>query len=92
MSEEYRPRYKWRETWPGENKQDFAGYDGQDLFGRIQLDTTTSNREGLWRWNVGFEPWVRKRIMPQQGWEQTPREASRVAEEHHDRLKALHCR
>lgn len=92
MNEEYRPCYKWRETWEGEGRQDFVGYDGEDTVGRIQLDTTTSNKIGLWRWNSGFNAWVRQRIMPQQGWEETPREASRRAEEHYDRLKALHRR
>lgn len=92
MTERYRPRYKWQETWPGESKQDFIGYDGEDVVGRIQLDQTTSNRTGLWRWNGGFQSWVRKRIMPQQGWEETAREASRRAEKHHNKLKAIHGR
>ncbi|MBW9052297.1 hypothetical protein JNB85_07690 [Rhizobium mesosinicum] len=88
----YEPKYKWRETWPGEGRQDFTGYDGDDIVGRIRLDTTTSDKIGLWRWNGGFASWIRERIMPQQGWEENPREASRRAEEHHDRLKALHGR
>jgi hypothetical protein len=33
--EEYKPRYQWRETWSGESKQDFSGYDAEELFGRI---------------------------------------------------------
>ncbi|TAZ00090.1 hypothetical protein [Rhizobium leguminosarum] len=92
MQDEYQPKYKWRETWPEEGGQGFEGIDGGECFGRVQLDTTTSNRKGMWRWNPGFEPWVRERIMPQQGWEETAREASRRAEEHHDRLKQLHRR
>jgi len=92
VTERYRPRYKWQETWPSESKQEFIGYDGEDVVGRIQLDQTTSNRTDLWRWNGDFQSWVRKRIMPQQGWEETAREASRRAEEHHDKLKALHGR
>jgi len=92
MSDEYRPRYKWRETWEGEGRQDFVGYDGEDNFGRIRLDTTTHNRIGMWQWNGGFQSWVRQRVMPQGGWEKTAREASRRAEEHHDKLKALHER
>ena len=60
----------------GGSKQDFSGFDGEDRFGRMHLDQTASGKDGWWRWNVGFEPWVRKRIMPQQGWERTPREPS----------------
>lgn len=88
----YEPKYKWRETWPGEGRQDFTGYDGDDIVARIRLDTTTSDRIGLWRWNGGFAFWIRQRIMPQQGWEETPCEASRRAEDHYNRLKALHGR
>jgi hypothetical protein len=41
VSDEYRPLYKWRETWPGEGHQDFSGFDGEQSFGRIQLDQTS---------------------------------------------------
>jgi len=92
MSSEYQPRYKWRETWPGEESQDFIGYDGEDVVGRIRLDKTTHGKSGMWQWNGGFAAWVRKRIMPQHGWAETAREASRLAEQHHDKLRALHAR
>lgn len=90
--DEYKPRYQWRETWPGESEQDFSGYDAEELFGRIQVDTTTSGKEHLWRWNGGFASWVRQRIMPQQGWAATAREASRMVEEHYANLKEMHGR
>ena len=32
----------------------------------------------------------RRRIMPQQGWEASAREASRKVEEHYDKLKEMH--
>lgn len=89
--EEYRPRYKWHETWPGEEKQDFCGWDGEENVGRIQIDSTTSGRDGLWRWNGGFASWIRRRLMPQAGWMPTAREA-RMAEEHYDKLKEMHGR
>ncbi len=43
VPDQYQPKYKWRETWPGEGHQDFAGFDGEQSFGRIQLDTLTSS-------------------------------------------------
>ena len=84
------PRYAWRETWPGEGKPDFVGYDGKEIVGRVRLDTTTATKTGLWRWNGGFASFVRRRVMPQQGWAETARAASRMAEEHYDRLKDVH--
>jgi hypothetical protein len=90
LPEKYSPRYKWRETWPGEGKQDFTGYDGEYVVGRIRLDTTTHGKGGMWQWNGGFGRWIRKRILPQNGWAETAREASRLAEEHYERLKELH--
>jgi hypothetical protein len=90
--EEYTPRYKWRETWPGEGHQDFEGYDGKDVVGRIQIDETTSGKEKMWRWNGGFASWIRRRLKPQEGWMPTPREAARMAEEHYDKLKEMHGR
>jgi len=90
LPEQYQPRYKWQETWPGGGKQDFVGYDGKEIVGRIQVDQTTSGKENQWRWNGGFASWIRRRIMPQQGWEATAREASRKVEEHYDKLKEMH--
>jgi len=54
MPSDFRLKYPWRETWPGEGKQDFAGEDGRDIVARIQLDTTTSGKSNWWRWNGGF--------------------------------------
>jgi hypothetical protein len=85
---EYIPRYKWRATWPDEPRQDFVGEDEGEIFGRIRLDTTTHNRQGMWMWNSGFSSWIKKRVMPQSGWAETAREASRMVEEHYERLKA----
>lgn len=32
LPERYQPRYNCQETWPGEGKQDFFGYDGNELW------------------------------------------------------------
>jgi hypothetical protein len=90
--EEYVPRYKWRETWPGEGHQDFVGVDGDEIFGRIMLDTTTHTKKGKWMWSGGFLRWKRIRVMPQSGWAETAREASREVEEHYEKTKAANGR
>lgn len=92
MSETYLPRYKWRETWPGEGHQDFVGWDGEESFGRIQLDTTTHNRKGMWKWNVTHISWVRRHPAKHGGWADNAREASRHVEELYDTLKLMHGR
>ncbi|WP_427146969.1 hypothetical protein [Rhizobium leguminosarum] len=92
MPVEYQPVYKWRETWPGEGRQDFSGFDGEQSFGRIQLDNLTSSRLGMWKWNITHIPWVRKQIVPHSGWEETTREACRRVEEHYEKLKAMRGR
>lgn len=82
----YTPKFKWRETWRGETRQDFIGLDGDEVIGRIQLDQTTPNRTGLWRWDVGPSPWGAFR-KPPQGWAETRRKASRAVEKHYEKLK-----
>ncbi|MFW8644401.1 hypothetical protein ACOJBO_25685 [Rhizobium beringeri] len=91
MKDEYKPLYTWRQTWPGEGFQDFTGFDGEQSFGRIQLDQTSHNKTGLWKWNAHI-PWVRDHIVPHSGWEATSREACRRVEEYYDKLRALHGR
>ncbi|WP_313906210.1 hypothetical protein [Rhizobium leguminosarum] len=88
----YQPRYKWREIWPGEGHQDFSGFDGEQPFGRIQLDQTSHSKMGMWKWNATHVPWVREHIVPHSGWETTSREACRRVEEHYQKLKELHGR
>ncbi|TBB27355.1 hypothetical protein ELH48_09435 [Rhizobium ruizarguesonis] len=92
MSDEYRPLYKWRETWLGEGHQDFSGFDEEQSFGRIQLDQTSHTKMGMWKWNATHVPWVRQHIVPHSGWEATSREACRRVEEHYEKLLALHGR
>jgi hypothetical protein len=86
MLARYKPRFKWRETWRGESRQDFIGLDDEEVVGRIQLDQTTAHRTGLWRWVVG-PPWVPPRNKSPQGWAETRRKASRLVEKHYEMLK-----
>nr|WP_246799888.1 hypothetical protein [Rhizobium indicum] len=69
MKDVYQPLYKWRETWPGEGHQDFTGFDGEQSFGRIQLDQASHGKMGMWKWNITHIPWVREHIAPHSGWE-----------------------
>jgi hypothetical protein len=98
MTKEYKPKHKWRPTWPGESNregkplQDFTGFDGEQSFGRIQLDQTSHGKMGMWKWNATHVPRVREHIAPHSGWEATSREACRKVEEHYGKLKELHQR
>ncbi|SEI13936.1 hypothetical protein SAMN05216228_10262 [Rhizobium tibeticum] len=88
---EYRPKYKWRETWPGEGHQDFAAWDEDLQFGRI-LEDRTSPKRGQWIWAINHIPWQRLTILPHHGWAPTAREASRMVEGTYEKVKQLHCR
>jgi hypothetical protein len=88
---EYRPKYKWRETWPGEGHQDFAAWDEDLQFGRI-LEDLTSPKRGQWIWAINHIPWQRQIILPHHGWASTPREASRLVEVTYEKVKQLHGR
>ncbi|MGX9988812.1 hypothetical protein ACS4RR_006195 [Rhizobium sp. Z1P35] len=92
MEDVYQPIYKWRETWPGGGQQDFSGFDGEQSFGRIQLDQTSLGKVGMWKWNITHIPWVREHIMPHSGWAETSREACRMVEQHYEKLLELHGR
>ncbi|WP_165422731.1 hypothetical protein [Rhizobium ruizarguesonis] len=46
MSDEYQPKYRWRQTW---QFQDFTGFYGEQSFGRIQLDQTSLGKMGMWK-------------------------------------------
>jgi hypothetical protein len=82
-------KYNWRETWPGETgldgkpHQDYCGWDGETLFGRILLEPDGSSK-GQWR----HATWVKTVVHPQGGWAKTAREASHIVEEHYEQLKA----
>ncbi|WP_027687045.1 hypothetical protein [Rhizobium leguminosarum] len=89
MKDVYQPIYKWREIWPGEGHQDFTGFDGEQSFGRIQLDQTSHGKMGMWKWNITHIPWVREHIARHSGWEAMSREACRRVEEYYEKLLEL---
>jgi hypothetical protein len=83
----YQPKYKWRETWPGEGHQDFAAWDGETPVGRIRLEES-GPMNGRWHWSGNGGPNVKRRLTPNTGYVATAREASRMVEDYYDRLMA----
>jgi hypothetical protein len=87
---DYRPKYKWRETWPGETGldgtplQDFQGWVGDVPVGRIRLEDAGPMKV-TWQWS-GHGGRVRQRLTPHQGYAATAREASRMVEDYYERL------
>ncbi|WP_146258633.1 hypothetical protein [Agrobacterium rosae] len=87
MTDQYKPRYKWKETWPGEGHEDYSGWDGPDIIGRLQIVMG-----GKWLWAAGHASWILKRVVPHTGYIDTAREAAKLIEEYHDAMKASHGR
>lgn len=85
------PKYRWRHTWVDE-PDDFTGFDGAVVVGRIFKDMTTPNAKGKWRWAGGHAPWIMKMVMPNNGWCDTPRQAAKAAEDHYEIMKKAHGR
>lgn len=92
VTEPYQPRYKWRDTWPGETGldgkplQDFQGWDEGTAVGRIRLEEA-GPMKGKWQW-AGHGGRVKERLLPSVGYSDTAREASRLAEDYYERLLA----
>lgn len=91
MDQDYKPRYKWKETWPGEGHQDYSGWDGADIIGRLQI-VIGGKMGGKWLWAAGHAGWIRKRVIPHTGYADTAREAAKRIEEYHNTMKVSHGR
>ncbi len=94
MPDEYKPKYKWRVTWPDpsdadSHKTDFCGWDGDICVGRIRFEAH-GKMKNKWQWTgQGPVRGISKgRLMPQQGYEDTARNASAKAEDYYERLMA----
>ncbi|WLR90951.1 hypothetical protein [Shinella zoogloeoides] len=91
--EGWQKKYRWARTWPGETgidgklHEDYVGYDGDDLIGRIYLDQQTL-KSGRWRWAGGYPKGVRSPIMPNGGWLASAAEAACQVEDYWDAMKA----
>jgi hypothetical protein len=87
--EAYKPKYRWKETWPGDtgldgkSLQDFQGWDDKTAVGRIRLEEA-GPMQGKWQWS-GHGPEVRRHL-PHQGYVDTACEACRMAEEYYEKL------
>lgn len=88
---EYKPLYSWQETWPqdrdrdGKPLRDYIGQDGDITVGRIRYEDTGPMR-GKWQWNGQGPIRIPQRILPQQGYCDTAREASRLVKEYYHAL------
>lgn len=90
--EGWEKKYRWVRTWPGDvgidgkPHEDYVGYDGEELIGRIYLDRQTL-KAGRWRWAGGYPKGTRSPIMPNTGWHDTATEAARQVEAYWDAMK-----
>lgn len=80
------PRYRWRETWPGEGHRDYAAWDGPRRFGRIMHESNGPTKD-LWRWSISHIDGVKRHLPePHNGWAKSPRLAAEKVETHYERL------
>lgn len=79
------PRYRWKETWPGEGHEDYQAWDGDRSFGRIMFETNGTMR-GKWRWSISHIKDVKRHLPDHNGWESFPRLAAAKVEDHYERL------
>lgn len=75
-----KPRYQWRETWPGEGHRDYRGWDADRPFGRIMHEPGGPTKD-LWRWSINYIDGVKKHVTPHNGWEKSPRLAAQKVED-----------
>ncbi len=83
-----KPRYRWRETWPGENHEDYQGWDGDRAFGRIMLEINGTMRT-KWRWSISHIPGFKETLLPHNGWTDHPRVAAAKVEDAYEKIAAL---
>ena len=83
-----KPRYRWRDTWPGENQIDYAAWDGKRQFGRIRLESNGPTKD-LWRWSISHIDGVKRHLTPHNGYEKSPRLAAQQVEDLYERLMQL---
>ncbi|KQR27236.1 hypothetical protein ASF91_19670 [Rhizobium sp. Leaf155] len=83
-----KPRYQWRETWPGENHEDYQGWDGDRAFGRIMLEINGTMRT-KWRWSISHIPGFKETIFPHNGWTDHPRVAAAKVEDAYEKIAKL---
>lgn len=79
VSPEEKPKYRWRRAWPDHVDDDFAGFDGPCLLGRIfRIDHIQQRQK--WFWLLGYlhrpDGTPLNRTTPISGWEDTPRQAA----------------
>lgn len=91
MTDDLKPKYKWRITWPDPNDRDswltdFQSWDGDVPVGRIRFEAQGPLKD-MWQWSGhGPHKRVKERLLPQQGYEKSARLAVAKAEDYYDLL------
>lgn len=85
MTNEPRPRYRWRLTWPDERQDHFIVFDGKRKFGIIHAYHT-----GSWFWSMYWDfPFENHLILnPMGGYAATARLAAKEVEDCYDAVRA----
>ncbi|PZM16464.1 hypothetical protein [Rhizobium tubonense] len=83
-------KYKWRKTWPDPSdsaswQTDYCGWDGKIMVGRIRFQQNGPKKD-FWQWSGHGGPKAWPRLMPQQGYCTSAREAAAKCEEYYDKL------
>ncbi|MCD2175347.1 hypothetical protein [Rhizobium sp. C4] len=91
--QKYQPHHRWVETSPGEKKEDFTAWDGEENFARICFDKNSRRKGGKWKWEIIQPTWLRENsFYSLNGWMPTARDAvERVEQEWHS-LRNVHAR
>lgn len=82
------PRYRWRDTWPGEGHRDYQAWDGPRAFGRIFYEDQGPTKD-LWRWAISHIDGVKQHVQPHNGYEKSARLAAAQVENVYERLCEL---
>jgi hypothetical protein len=79
-------KYKWRETFSGEGKEDYCGWNGEKQIGHIYIESE-GPQKGRWHWVVQVDGAGSKHVK-KTGWCPTPRAAVLAVERQYEIGKA----
>lgn len=84
---EWKRKYHWRATWPGEGHNDWSAYDGDRYIGRILEEKHHYARKGTYIWAGGAHGAdVRNHVMPNNGNCAEAWQAAKAVEDWYDAL------
>lgn len=81
---DWKRKYRWVLTWPGEEAEDWSAYDDGLYIGRVSRDKT-SLKKGTFMWSGGCsEWWGFQRPMPHSGRADEAWQAAKAVEDWYD--------